>query len=258
MRIVLAALATLALASPALAQGGNEFRFTLGGGVQAVPAYPGSDEYEARPSGVFRFQSLSAGGIAIGNPDFDAVASGVSVSGAFNYEGEREASDGARLAGTDDRDASLELGLGVGYAAPAYRVFGEVRYGVTGHDALVGELGADVIARPSERMTLLAGPRATFASGAYNDYYFGVSAAEAGAAAAAGNGAIGGAYEPGGGLVSAGVELTARYQINDDWGVEGSVTYDRLQDDAADSPLVENRDQYGVALNVTRRFTLDF
>ena len=75
-----------------------------------------------------------------------------------------------------------------------------------------------------------------------------------------GAGYAGGAFDAGGGLLSAGVELGATYQINDDWGVEGALTWDRLAGDAADSPIVAtgDRDQYSVRIGLTRRITLDF
>ena len=258
MRLALATLVALA-AIPAAAQDDRGLRFTLAGGAQLAPTYPGSGEYEVRPDMGFRFQSLALGNrFAIGNPDFDAVPDGLSLTGAFNYEGERDSDVSDRLAGLDDRDASVELGLGAQYAGPGYRVFGEVRYGATGHEAFVGEVGADAVVQASDRLTLLAGPRATIGSSRYTDYYFGVSEGEAAAAAALGNGAVTGAYEPSSGLVSAGVELGARYRLSDAWGVEGTVSYDRLESDAGDSPLVEDRDQYGVGIRLTRRFTLDF
>ena len=231
----------------------------MAGGAQLAPLYPGSGEYEVRPDVGFRFQSLSLGNrFAIGNPDFDSVPDGFSLTGAFNYEGERDTEISGRLAGLENRDDAVELGLGAQYAGPGYRVFGEVRYGATGHEAFVGEVGADAVMQASDRLTLLAGPRATIGSSRYSDYYFGVSDAEAATAGALGNTAIGGGYEPSGGLVSAGVELGARYRLSDAWGVEGTVSYDRLEGDAGDSPIVEDRDQYGVGIRLTRRFTLDF
>ena len=258
MRLALATLALLA-ALPAAAQDGQGLRFTLSGGAQYAPTYPGSDEYEVRPDVGFRFQSLALrNGFILGDPDFDSVPDGFALRGAFNYEGARDGDVSDRLAGLDDRDASVELGLGGQYGGPGYRVFGEVRYGVTGHEAFVGEIGADAVLQASDRLTLLAGPRATIGSSKYNDYYFGVSDAEGAAAAGLGNAEIDGGYDAGSGLVSAGIELGARYRLSDAWGVEGTVSYDRLEGDAGRSPVVEDRDQYGVGIRLTRRFTLDF
>lgn len=254
VRAIIAA-ATLAAALPlgAAAQDAG-LRFTLKGGVDYAPQYPGSDEYEALGAGGFGFQALRLrNGFVIGDEDFDGVREGLGVRGAFNVEGERNSSDFDELAGLDDVDTSLELGFGVDYYWPAARVFGELRYGVTGHDSLVGEVGADAILRPSDRLTLLAGPRVTIGSDDYNAAYFGISPAEAAAP-----GGPTSAYDPSGGVTSVGVEMTARYSLTENWGVEGVLSYDYLADEAGDSPIVQDRDQYGVGLRLTRRFTLDF
>ena len=249
------ALALLAAASP-LAAAAQEagLSFTLKGGADYQPAFPGSDEYEFVGAGGFAFQSLRLrNGFVIGDEDLDAVRRGLGVRGAFNVEGERDASEYDDLAGLDDVDTAVELGLGVDYYWPAARVYGEVRYGVTGHEEVVGEVGADAILRPSDRLTVLAGPRVTIGSEGYNAAYFGVSPAQA-----AVPGGPAAAYDPSGGVTSVGVEMTARYALTDRWGVEGVVSYDYLTDEAGDSPIVQDRDQYGVGLRLTRRFTLDF
>jgi outer membrane scaffolding protein for murein synthesis (MipA/OmpV family) len=251
----LIAAATLAAALPlgAAAQGAG-LSFTLKGGADYAPEYPGSDEYEVLGAGGFAFQSVRLrNGFVIGDEDFDGVRRGFGVRGAFNVEGERDSSEYDDLAGLDDVDAAVELGLGLDYFWPAARVYGELRYGVTGHDSVIGEVGADAILRPSDRLTLLAGPRVTVGSDGYNEAYFGVSPSEA---AAAGGPAA--PYDPSGGVTSVGVEMTARYALTDRWGVEGVVSYDYLTEDAGDSPIVQDRDQYGVGLRLTRRFTLDF
>ena len=249
--LTIAAILAAALPLGAAAQDAG-LSFTLKGGVDYAPQFPGSDEYEALGAGGFAFQSLRLrNGFVIGDEDVGGARRGLGVRGAFNVEGERDSSEYDELAGLEDVDTAVELGLGVDYYWPAARVYGEVRYGVTGHEAVVGEVGADAIVRPSDRLTLLAGPRVTVGSDGYNEAYFGVSPAEAA-------GGPSDAYDPAGGVTSVGVEMTARYALTDRWGVEGVVSYDYLTEDAGDSPIVQDRDQYGVGLRLTRRFTLDF
>jgi outer membrane scaffolding protein for murein synthesis (MipA/OmpV family) len=130
-------------------------------------------------------------------------------------------------------------------------VFGRVRYGIVGHEAFVGELGGNVIARPSDRFSLRAGPRLLFGDSDYASTYFGVSAAEAGRSSFD-------EFDAGGGLLTAGVGVEATYIINDNWGVEADLTYERLQNDAADSPITQDDDQWSARIGVTRRFTLGF
>lgn len=244
------------LSSPVLSsQGaGPAIGFTLRGGVAATPTYFGSDSTEAGPDLGFGLNYLRLGGFTFGNPDPLYVPEGFGITGSFRYIEERSATDDPELAGLADVDAALELGGGLRYATRDYQVFGNLRYGVVGHEAWVGELGADVFLRPSENLTLRAGPRAFFGDSDYAATYFGVSAAEA--AAPGTNFAT--AYSPSGGLLSAGIELGAGYRINDDWGIDAAIRYERLQNDAAASPITRDDDQLSARIGLTRRFTLGF
>ncbi len=232
---------------------GPALGFTLRGGVASTPTYFGSDNNDASPDLGFELNYLRLGGFTIGDPDPLYRPNGFGVTGSFRYISERSASDDPELAGLDDVDASLELGGGLRYATDAYQVYGTVRYGVIGHEAFVGELGADVFLRPSDRLTLRAGPRAFFGDSDYAATYFGVTAAEAAAP-----GSTFAAYAPSGGLLSAGVELGAGYRINDNWGVDAAIRYDHLQNDAANSPITRDDDQLSARIGLTRRFRLGF
>lgn len=226
--------------------------FTLRGGVAVTPDYFGSDSYAAGPDFGFRLGYARLFGLEFGSADGSAKY-GLGLRGSFRFIGERTADDNAELDGLEDVDASVELGLGLGYQSYNFDAFADMRYGVVGHESVVGELGADVKLHPSDRLTLSMGPRVLVGSGDYSDTYFGVSADEAAASSFA-------AYDPDGGVVSAGLEVGAAYQISDNWGLEGAVTWDRFVGDAEGSPIVENgdRDQYGLRIGITRKITLDF
>ncbi|SHJ15935.1 outer membrane protein [Palleronia salina] len=228
--------------------------FTLRGGAAVNPDYFGSDDYSVGPDFGFRLGYANLFGREFGNAD-GSPSYGLGVRGSFRYIGERDDADNPELTGLNDIDASVELGLGLGYSSYNFDAFADVRYGVIGHEAVVGELGADFKVHPSDRLTLSVGPRVFVGSGKYSDVYFGVTPAEAAASTSGFT-----AYDPDGGILSAGVELGASYEINDQWGVEGAVTWDRLTGDAADSPIVQagDRDQYGIRVGITRQITLDF
>jgi outer membrane scaffolding protein for murein synthesis (MipA/OmpV family) len=259
----------LVVAGPALAQeaapifaepvgstqgvGGPALGFTLRGGVGTAPTYFGSDDNEPVPDLGFELNYLQLGGFTIGDPDPLFRPSGLGVTGSLRYIGERDASDEPDLTGLDDVDASLELGVGLRYATENLELFGAVRYGVVGHESFVGELGADALVRPTDRLTLRAGPRAFFGDDDYASTYFGVSGADA----VASGGALP-AFEADGGLLSAGVELGAGYRINEDWGVDAAITYERLRNSAEDSPISLEDDQVSARIGLTRRFTLGF
>ncbi|CUH18468.1 MltA-interacting protein precursor [Jannaschia seosinensis] len=241
-----------ALGDPVMAtqaRGGPAIGFTLGAGVSSKPEYFGAGDNEAGAALTGELNYLRLGGYTFGNPDPLFQPQGFGVSGSFRYIGERDGSD--ELAGLDDVDAALEIGAGLSYATPVYEVFGNVRYGVIGHESFVGEVGADLFARPNDRLTLSLGPRALFGDDGYAETYFGVAADEA--AASRYN-----AFDAGGGLVSTGVEFGASYRLNETWGVDASVTYDVLRNDAADSPITDDDESVSASIGITRRFTLGF
>ncbi len=240
----------VSVAAPEVAPA-RAFAFTLRGGAAVSPAYFGSDEYELGPDFGFSLHRLRFGPFDIGSDDPNFVATGFGLRGSFRYIGERSASDYSELEGLEDVDAALELGLGVSYSQRNYELFGDLRYGVVGHESLVGELGADLILHPSDRLELRAGPRLLIGSDDYAATYFGVTAAEAAASDFA-------AYDAEGGLLSAGVELGATYALTDRWGLDGAVGWERLLNDAADSPITTEDDQFTARLGLTRRFDFAF
>lgn len=238
-----------AYAEPAVAPAPN-LVFTLRGGVATAPEYFGSDNYAFGPNFGFSLNHLDLGPLNFGSADRYARSDGVSLRGSFRYIDERTAEDHSELEGLSDVDETYEVGLGIGYTSHHFDAFADLRYGINGHESIVGELGADLKAHPSERLTLSAGPRVLLGSDDYASTYFDVPTTTA----------TFDAYDADGGLISAGVEVGAKYRFTENWGVEGAVTYDRFLGDAADSPIVENgsQDQYGMRVGLTRRITLDF
>ena len=97
------------------------------------------------------------------------------------------------------------------------------------------------------------GPRLDLGDDKFTNTYFGVS--DENAITSNYN-----AYSASGGIVSAGLEMTALYQFNERWGVQGYLGWERLLNDAADSPITRNGDanQYSVSIELVRRISLDF
>jgi outer membrane protein len=223
-----------------------ELSFTLRGGVAVTPDYFGSKTYSVGPDLGFGLNALSLGRINIGSTDPHAEKLGFGVHGSFRYIDKRKVADHAELAavpGVADVKAAAELGFGVAYTARNFSAFTDIRYGVIGHHAFAGEMGADLILRPSDRVKVTLGPRAQFGSGKFAQTYFGTAA-----------------FAAKGGLLGVGAELGVTYALNDDWGIEGAATYTRLKNSAAASPItgVGSKDQYSVRLGLTRRFTFGF
>jgi MipA family protein len=251
-------------ARPALATGAGgvfdidavdpDLVLTLRAGVQVSPSYLGSDDYEVGPDLAARLDYIRfPNGFDFGSGRTVGFRTGWGLRGSARYLGERESDEHDVIEGLDDVDWSFELGLGVGYEQRNWRAFTDVRYGVIGHNAWVGEVGADGIAYPVNGLTLTLGPRLSFGTDSFAETYFGISPEESVASGLP-------AYDASGGLLGAGMELGARYRFNERWGVEGAATWNRLVNDAADSPVTEtgSADQYEVRLGITRSISLDF
>ncbi len=226
---------------------------TLRAGVEVSPSYFGSKDYSVGPDLAARIDFLRLpGGFQYGSSRTVGFRQGWGLQGSFRYIGGRSGKD--ELQGLNDVDWSAEAGLGVGYEQRNWRVFTDVRYGFVGHNAWVGEVGADGIAYPIEGLTLTAGPRLSFGDDRFAQTYFGISNQESAA-----NGTLP-AYNASGGLLGAGVEIGARYLFNERWGVEGAANWQRLLNSAANSPITQQGtdDQYSLRIGITRRISLDF
>ncbi|WP_306120611.1 MULTISPECIES: MipA/OmpV family protein [unclassified Roseitalea] len=240
------------LAKPAVAQGWDDgaaapgIKGEIGIGVSVTPLYEGSTDFKVSPLPLIRIERLTlSNGFQIGGRE-----GGFSLGPSFNLRGPRTGDDTPALMPLADVDRAFEFGLEASYEAPAYRIHANLRRGFGGHQGWVGEAGADVIVRPSMDVTLLAGPRVSYADDSYMDTYFSVPAGTAGFAA----------YDADAGIKSVGVELGARRELGPDWAIEGKASYDRLVGDAASSPItaIGTRDQFGVAVGLVRKFDIAF
>ncbi len=241
-RLLSAALVTALLPVAAAAQN----TLSIGLGPQSAPSYFGSSENETSLTGAFSIQELNFGPLSLGGSE-GGTAQGFGFAASVRFIGERSGAEYSELAGTETIDAALELGGGLTYTADNFYVFALARKGVTGHDALVGELGADAIYRPSAPVELRVGPRFFFGDDEYAQQYFGVTA----------NGNTLTAYNAKGGLLSQGIEASASYAFSEDWGLTGTVRYEEFANDAADSPIVQQGSDNATTASVlvTRRFS---
>ena len=246
-RIIITGLAIAGpLAATAQEQAnGIEFRFGLGPSLS--PGYFGDEDLDPGVSPKFQLEKLQFGSLALGGGE----NYGLGFGGSFRFIGARSADDFDELAGLEDLDPSLEVGGGLEFNAPDYDVFAKLRYGVIGHESFVAELGSDLYFRPTDQLTLKAGPRVLLGDDDYAQTYFGVTATESAASSFA-------AFDARGGIMSAGAKAEATYAINDDWEVIGTLEYEQLREDAANSPITLSDDQISGSIVLTRRITFGF
>ncbi|UVO50353.1 MipA/OmpV family protein [Sphingomonas sp. SUN019] len=255
MKILALAAASLVIvsAAPAHAQDDDSPRRTrVILGPQLSPDYPGSSSVTLSPYiSVARARGDDPFAFEAPDESFNlklVSANGFSAGGSLGFEGKRS---------RKDTDGALpKVGFGVelgGYAQyqliPAVRVRAEARQAVSGHDGFVANLSADYIARDGDNWVFSIGPRVTLTDGRYQRAYFGIAPADAAAAGLP-------AYRPDGGLQAAGATTALMYQFTPRIGALGFVKYDRLVEDAGDSPVVRrfgsrNQVSGGIALSYT-------
>ena len=237
-------------AGPAQAQGFG-ISGEIGFGARIRQQYFGAEDYGISPRGRGSLEALTFGPISSGEPGVARVREGLGVRGAVRLVPGRSADDYSELTGLDDVPFSLELGLGVGYDAENFRAFADVRNGVIGHGAWVAEIGGDLIYRPTNTLTISAGPRAFFGSDDYASTYFGVTGAEAGASAFD-------AFDASGGLLSAGFEVRVDQRLNDDWSIQGELEVSEFLNAGADSPITQETTHAILSVTLARRFSFGF
>lgn len=256
---LIAALAVPALViAPAAAaeEGDKPARMVMiGTGPQLAPDYPGAASSGIGPFPVVNIWRENEP-FPVETPD---EAKGIKLVGlrksvaagiAFAIAPRRKAADAP--AGLDPVGFGLETGLYVeGYVTPHLRLRGEARHGIGGHKAPVGDLALDFVWRgANERQLVMLGPRARFASAEYNRRFFGIDAAAASRSGLA-------EYRPGGGLYAIGAVAGMYQPLGERWGLFGFAGYDRLQGDAARSPIVRQHgdaDQFSAGLALTYTF----
>jgi outer membrane protein len=251
------------IAAPAAAQdGGNgEERprgrlITIGAGAQVGPQFPGADDMSItpmpiidvrRPGQRITFEAADEGwgfGLLGREASFN-------IGPAIQFQGKRDEDDVGAAVG--NVGFTVEAGAFVeAYLSDSFRIRAEGRRGIGGHEAWVGDIGFDLIARSGETTNFGIGPRIRIADDKYMNAYFGVSPATAVTTGLA-------AFSPDSGVYAAGGVASFRHHFGSDgkWGVHGYARYDRLVGDAADSPIVRSfgsRDQFSAGLGFSYTF----
>lgn len=142
-----------------------------------------------------------------------------------------EDSDDPQLRQLDNRKLSALAGVAWRYAQPWGVVQASFQKEVTGHGG--GTLAEGSYAYPIRRGALTLTPRVgvTRTSGALNDYYYGVSRAEAARSGLDRYTAKGGN--------SPWLEMSAMQRLGRHWVVGGGMRYTRLADEITDSPMTD-------------------
>jgi outer membrane scaffolding protein for murein synthesis (MipA/OmpV family) len=245
LRSLLTALPLLS-AIPATAQTAPEHvSGFVGLGPAFTPEYTGSDTMKLNP---FALADINYGEYFLQlrglNLRANVISSSHFIAGpSIGYSSSRDDDvDSKAVSRLDKIDAAVEAGGFVGLRfGGGQRGEGQVELtlSVSGSkNGFVGTAGASYALFSRESFSLSFDTEINYANGEYNRTYFGITQPEA-ARSGLRN------YRPGAGLRDVGIGLTAGYQINEDWGLVGRVSYNYLVGDAADSPIVTQEGSKG-------------
>lgn len=228
-----------------------EWQVNLGFGTGLTPRYEGSDQstWQTGPLFTAMYRDLA----------FFSLGEGLGVNFVANKTGRA----GVAIAydrGRREIDFPPLRGLGNINPAPELKAFGELvlfpvvlradaRRALGGHGGWIGDLSAYMPVAGSKTFFVFVGPSATFADGTYMQNYFGITPqqstnSDAGYAP----------YAAGGGLKSAQFGSNVTWFFTDNWFLQGVFAAQRFYGDAADSPIVRQREQYTGSVYVAYSF----
>ncbi|MFP5329834.1 MAG: MipA/OmpV family protein [Alphaproteobacteria bacterium] len=250
------ALAIAAVAASTTPASAEPWRVRLGLGAQVGPQFPGDDSLAVLP---YPKISVARGDkpFAFGAHD-DSFSITLLSSGGFSFGPAAQISEGRDESDLDvevgDVDRTIELGaFAQYYFGENFRLRGEIRKALGGHDGVLGHVAADYVARDGDRYAFAVGPRVRFVDSEYMESFFGISPEVS---------LITGlpVYDPDGGLHAVGVMASGDYSLGGPWGLFGYVGYDRLVGDAKDSPIVRDfgsPNQFSAGIGVSYTFNLN-
>jgi len=237
---------------------------TVGIEGRAVPAWPGAADSRLAVTGLPLFSIRKAGTPPdyFGPRDsfsFSVIDLGqIKLGPAFKLVWQRTASSYRELNGLGDVEYALQAG---GFAdfwpVPWLRLHSEVRQGIGGETGVTGDVFLDAVV-PVDQWRFSAGPRLTLQTAAATGPYFSITPVQSANSTVSGLAALP-VYHAGGGVYSYGAGTEAEYFFNPQWAAHTFVEYERLTDDAANSPLVIQRgspNQFTFGVGVTYSFTM--
>lgn len=218
--------------------------FRIGAGVGLAPDYEGSDDYGIAPNWLVDARDLY-------HPDTYVTIAGPLLRSNFvphpqfrfglsgQYVGDRDNVDDGRVDDMRGVDASLLLGVIGGWdflpepdrslaATVDFRadMLNGNGYLITPRVTYFGQIIGN--------WSLNAEVYTTWANDDYMSEYYGVSAANAARSGLS-------TFNADDGFKEVGLALNLNYRISENWTATGLAVYNRLVDDAADSPVVDDR-----------------
>jgi outer membrane scaffolding protein for murein synthesis (MipA/OmpV family) len=224
----------------------------IGAGGGYGPDYEGADDYEFQPIPFlsivyddFAFVNGTSAGLNL--ITFDGLKAGPIARYSFG----RDEDDNRALDGLGDVDDSIEIAGFVNYEVGIWSAGLTVVQDVGGgHEGLLAEASAGISVPFTDTLKSSLEGSASWASEDYMETYFGISPQQSARSGLE-------AFDADAGFKDVAVTLGLDYMVTESIGLSGRAQYKRLLNDAADSPLVQDKgsaDQFFGGLFVTYSF----
>lgn len=247
-------------------QAGRPWQLELGVGASYEPNYSGADASSPRlllwASGEYRTERWGAFALDSGSLTLDPQLrwtfgddKNYGIGPLLGYRTGRDDSDPGwfadsgsdRLEGMGSVSAAVDGGVQGWVAVFGVPVFAQLRAALNGDQGTIGVLGVYLPLKLTPDFTLTVLPSVTWANGKQMQAFYGVTPAQSAASGFA-------AYSAGAGWQNAALEINGDWKIAAPWHLVGGVAYQRLLGNAADSPLVQDKNQWSGLIGLSYKF----
>ena len=236
----------VALSQGSATSGGQ---FTIGLGAAYLPRYEGSDEHKARALPLINYRNgrFFAGVLTGIGYNFSPISS-VEFGPVLSYRPGRDEDESDRLRGLGDVDAGGEAGVYARWKLNPFFLHGSVKYGIGGGPSGTHvRLGAGYATRLGAADHLLIDAGLDWVDSEIMQGYFGVNAAQSGRSGLP-------TYGAGSCIRRYGVAAAWTHSFTRQWFSTIGATFYRLGNEAANSPIVQQRNVTGVSAAIGYRF----
>lgn len=223
----------------------REWALSIGINAGVSPDYEGSDNYHfnygphlsASWRDIIFYKGKTLGVNLIREEDIRAGIILTQSSG-------RNEDDNDKLEGLGDVDGSREIGAFLTYRRKPWRFRTELRRDISsGHDGTLLKLsGGSTLPLTKSLVSFELGT--TWASDNYMDSFFSVDASQSASSGLP-------QHNAGAGIKDVSFRITSGYRITRHWRIGGAIEYKRLVSDAADSPIVSDKNQFLAGFNIS-------
>lgn len=223
----------------------RKWAFSLGFAGGMSPDYEGSNDYSLGmgPNIAFSWQdTIFYKGKSLG---VNLVRQkNLKAGPILSWTSGRSEDDNERLEGLGDVDGTIEAGGFVSYRQKPLRFRLEARQDVdSGHEGALVELSGGTTL-PFEKPVVFVALGATWASDDYMDSFFGIDAQQSAASGLQ-------RHKADAGIKDISLALTSGYPMTNRWRLGCKIEYARLLGDAADSPVVDSRNQVMAGISLS-------